>query len=76
MHLINQFIKQLPSNYKSRHVHIILVVSQLTYLMFFKEKVRKYLLTSCTRSNPLTLLTPNTMEYHALLYVMLENLTG
>jgi hypothetical protein len=51
------------------------MVNQLTSHVF-KENVRKCLLTSCTRSNPLTLLTPDITEYHALLYVMLEDLTG
>ena len=71
MHLINQFIRQLPSNYKCRHAHIILVVNQLTYPTFLRKKVRKYLFTLYAHLNPPTLLDPTIMEYDAMLYKML-----
>jgi hypothetical protein len=74
MHLVNQFIMQLPINYKSRHTHIILMVSQLTYLTFLRKMVRKYLLTLYAHLNPPTLLNPAIIEYNTLLRIVLEDL--
>jgi hypothetical protein len=72
MHPNNQFIRQLPNKYKSKHAHIIFVVSQLTYLTLFKKKICKYLLTSHTRLNPPTWLRSTITKYNTPLHIVLE----
>jgi hypothetical protein len=73
MHLINQFIMQLPVIKKSRYAHIILVVSQLTYPMFLKKRLCKHLLTSHANLNPPTLLNPTITKYNTPLHIVLED---
>jgi hypothetical protein len=64
----NQFIRQLPSNYKSRHAYIIHVVSQLTYPMFLRKNGRTYSLTLHIRMNLPTWLNPAITKYNTQLH--------